>query len=130
MSRKHGEHHAAMDGKPSRSYAELSTEIGAVAQRLDRRWVDTRVHAAALNHNAREALSSPFALLGAVGLGFGVAWFFPKRREPEPAQSPQDTGASVTTSILNALNLAGMVMSMFPAAGPESGGGDAADDPR
>lgn len=117
------------DDKPSLSYAERGTEIGAVEQRLHRRWGDTRLHAAAVNHDVRQVLSSPFALIGAVGLGFGVAWFFP-RAKPEPADSGRDKGASATSSILNALNLAGMVMSMFPASGPESGAADPADDPR
>ena len=69
------------------SYAERGTEIGAVERRLQRRWASTRLHAAAVNQDVRHVLSSPWALAGAVGLGFGVAWFFP-RAKPEPAEAP------------------------------------------
>ena len=116
------------DGKDL-SYAELGTEIGALEQRLHRRWASTRLHAAAVNQDVRQVLSSPWALVGAVGLGFGVAWFFP-RAKPEPADAPHDSGATATSSIVRALNLAGMVMSMFPASGSESGEADPAEDPR
>jgi hypothetical protein len=116
------------DGKDL-SYAELGSEIGAVEQRLHRRWASTRLHAAAVNQDVRQVLSSPWALVGAVGLGFGVAWFFP-RAKPEPADVPYDSGATATSSIVSALNLAGMVMSMFPAFGSGSGAADPSEDPR
>jgi len=129
MPADHGKSRAHdKDDKPSLSFAEKGTAIAAVEQRLQRRWDDTRVHAAALNSDIRGVLSSPVALVAAVGVGFGVAWAFP-RAKPEPAESTSDKGAGVTTSILNALNFAGMVMSMFPS-GPESGDDDTTDDPR
>ena len=98
------------------SYAELGSEIGAVEQRLHGRWASTRMHAAAVNEDVRQVLSSPWALVGAVGVGFGVAWLFP-RAKPEPAVAVHDSGATATSSVVSALNLAGMVMSMFPALG-------------
>jgi len=116
--------------KKGLSYAELGTKIGAVEQRLHRRWASTRLHAAAVDQDVRQVLSSPWALVGAVGVGFGVAWFFP-RAKPEPADSPHDSGATATSSIVSALNLAGMVMSMFPALGTGGAGdADSSEDPR
>src|SRR5689334_22991745 len=108
---------SAIDTQPSKSFAQTGTEIDAVEKRLYRRRADLRAHAGIVGQEVRVKLSSPVALIGAVGLGFAVAWFFPKRRAPEPADSPNDAGAATTSSILNLLNLAGMALSLFPSLG-------------
>ena len=115
----------------------LKTEIAEVEARLERRWADTRLHAAAVGDSVRANLASPYTLIGAAGLGFGIAWYY-QQREPKPkVREPQfeqpragpDEGASMLTTLLNGLNLAGMVISLFPThAG--SGSGDAESDPR
>ena len=121
------------DTHASKSYAEQGVEIEAIDKRLYRRRADMRAHAGIVGQQVRAKLSSPVALIGAVGLGFAVAWFFPKRREPEPADSPNDAGAATTSSILNLLNLAGMALSLFPSLGGavrSSEGAASGEDPR
>ena len=125
-----GEHHDEKR-KP------LKAEIAEVEARLERRWADTRLHAAAVGDNVRAKLASPYTLIGAAGLGFGIAWYY-QQREPKPkvrerhyerSSAAPEEGASMMTTLLNGLNLAGMVISLFPThAG--SGSGDAETDPR
>ena len=70
-------------------------------------------------------MASPFTLVGAAGLGFAVAWFYPRRRVE--ADETGEQGTSVLASIMSGLNLAGMVLSMFPAS---TSSGDQNTDPR
>lgn len=115
----------------------LKAEIAEVEERISRRWTDVRVHAGAVGDTLRVKLSSPFTLIGAAGLGFGIAWYYqqrePKPPDSEPRREPRDAdesdrGASLMTTLLNGLNLAGMVISMLPANA--ASGSDAESDPR
>jgi hypothetical protein len=116
----------------------IKNEIAEVEARLHRRWLDTRVHASEVGNSLRDTLSSPYTLIGAAGVGFGVAWYYqqrdpvPRAKKPEPIRgsSGQDEGTSMLTTILNGLNLAGMVISMFPTDGQRAPAGSAKADPR
>ena len=116
----------------------LKTEIAEVEARLSQRWADTRIHASAVGDDLRMKLSSPYTLIGAAGVGFGIAWYYHQRepraerearsdRRAERAQP--DQGASMMTMLLNGLNLAGMVISLFPP-NATSGSGETENDPR
>jgi hypothetical protein len=115
----------------------LKAEIAEVEARLSRRWAETRIHAAAVGDDVRAKLTSPYTLLGAAGVGFGIAWYYqqreprPKEREPreERRQSESEEGPSMMTTLLNGLNLAGMVISLFPT-NATSGSGETENDPR
>ena len=102
--------------------AALGREIDDVEARLYRRRADVRAHAGAVGDRLREAMSSPLTLVGAAGLGFAVAWFYP-RRKTEIEDTGEQQGTSVLGNIMSGLNLAGLVMSLFPP-----GAGYAADD--
>ena len=114
----------------------LKAEIAEVEARLSERWKDTRIHATALGNDLREKLSSPYTLIGAAGVGFGIAWYYHHREprvereaRPDPRRTEPDQGASMMATLLNGLNLAGMIISMLPA-NATSGSGETENDPR
>jgi hypothetical protein len=116
----------------------IKSEIAEIEARLLQRWADTRLHASVVGNSLRDKLTSPYTLIGAAGVGFGIAWYYqqrdppPKVKKPEPRRdsSGPDEGVSMLTTILNGLNLAGMVISMFPTDGQRSAAGSAEADPR
>ena len=114
----------------------LKAEIAEVEARLAQRWTDTRIHASAVGNDLRGKLSSPYTLIGAAGVGFGIAWYYQQREprterepRPDPRRTEPDQGASMMTTLLNGLNLAGMIISMFPT-NATSGSGETENDPR
>ena len=124
---------ATEETKPPRvTSAAKAHQIEEVEARLYRHRAETVVHAAAVGDRLRSAMTSPFTLVGAASLGFAVAWWYPRRRsEPEPHHEKRDTGedqgASMLSTLMSGLNLAGMAMSLFPI-GAGAAGDDA--DPR
>ena len=110
------------------SRAALGPRIESVEARLYQRRIDTRRHAAVVGDRLSEAMTSPYTLVGAVGLGFAVAWFYPRRRDDAPdsadagaaaAAASGEDGTSALATIMSGLNLAGMVLSMFPPSAPQ-----------
>ena len=96
-------------------HAALGREIENVEARLLQRRADVRRHAAAVGDKLSEAMASPLTLVGAAGLGFAVAWYYP-RRKADAADSGEG-GMSTLGTIMSGLNLAGMVLSIFPPSG-------------
>ena len=111
------------------SHAARGREIESVETRLYRRRNDARRHAAVVGDRLSDAMTSPYTLVGAVGLGFAVAWLYPRRRadrtdetdtaDPSPAAGSGEEGTSALATIMSGLNLAGMVLSMFPPSAPQ-----------
>jgi hypothetical protein len=77
----------------------------------------------------RRNAGSPVALLAAAGVGFGVAWLLPTGKS-ESTDAPQDRGIRVMSSILDALNYAGLILSLFPPRSAGARKGDSPEDPR
>ena len=106
---------AARSERDDQPRIPLGKQIDDVEGRLYRRRLDARNHAAKLGIGLRGKLASPLTLVGAAGLGFGVAWFY-RRRKPDdkPAVENDKQPTSVLATIMSTLNFAGMVVSMFP----------------
>jgi len=110
------------------SRAERGREIETVEARLLQRRADARRHAAAVGDRLSEVMTSPLTLIGAAGIGAAVAWYYPRRKaEVEPPGEEGRTSALAT--IMSGLNLAGMMLSLFPAHG-NAGPQEESADPR
>ena len=114
------------------SRREVVQKIGEVQARLYERRASAKTHAAMVGQRLKKTLTSPATLIGAAGVGFAIAWFYPRRKGPEPEREPgQVLGGKDSTSVMSALmsglNLAGMVISMFPAT---AGASAETTDPR
>ena len=96
------------------SSASLNLRIREVEQRLARRQTLIRAGAATLGRDIREKLSSPIALLVAVGAGFAIGQFSQcKRAEPDADTERSTTRPSIFATVMDAYILARPIMAML-----------------
>lgn len=119
-------------GRESGPRVSLERRIREVEARLADRQRAVGAGAAALESGVRAAMTSPLALLAAVGAGFAIGQYSKRRRAaPQVASGPAVVRPSIFATLMEVLTLASTVMAILPALRrrPEEGA-DAAGDVR